>query len=104
MNEALVAGLVAVAIGLVEIVKASVKKFGKTESVLTEEERTWMRDLHDWHDKEDADGVKVWYIRQSLADAITTFATAVDSQTRALTAILTKLEVVDQKVDSLKDD
>jgi hypothetical protein len=27
-------------------------------------------DLHDWHDKRDADGVPLWYVRRSLEDAI----------------------------------
>ena len=107
MNEALVAGLVAVAIGLVEIVKASFKKFGKNGkngSVLTEEERTWVRELHEWHAKEDSDGVKIWYIRQSLANAIAAVATSVNAQTRALEAIFTKLEAIDDKVDAMKPD
>lgn len=102
MNEVLVAGLVAVTIGLVEIVKVIVKKFSNDKSVLTEQERAWLRDLHDWHDKEDADGVKIWYIRQSLADAITTFAASVDAQTRALEAISDKLGVIDNKIENLK--
>lgn len=29
-------------------------------------------DLHDWHAKEDEDGVKVWYVRKELVDIIRT--------------------------------
>ena len=98
----LIAGLVAVAVGLVELVKLIAKKFGDNKSVLLEEERTWLRELHEWHNKEDADGVKIWYIRQSLADAITTFAASVEAQTKALEAIINKLGVIDDKLDVLK--
>ena len=104
MDEMLVAGLVAVAIGLVEIIKGIVKKFGADKSSLIEEERIWLRELHEWHNKEDADGVKVWYIRQSLADAFASFAVSVDAQTRALEAISNKLTSLEDKIGELKDD
>ena len=104
LDAALVAGLVAIAIGLVEVTKAAIKKFGKHESVLTEDERIWLRELHEWHNKEDTDGVKVWYIRQSLADALSTFATSVEAQTRALEAITQKLGRIDDKIDDIKSD
>jgi len=29
-----------------------------------------INDLHDWHDKEDDDGVKVWYVRHSFEEAV----------------------------------
>lgn len=99
MNEVLIAGLVAVAVGLVKVIEAGVKRFGEDKSVLTETERGQLKDLHEWHNKEDADGVKIWYIRQSLADAITTFAASVDAQTKALQAISEKLSVIDDKLD-----
>ena len=103
MNEILIAGLVAVAIGLVEVVKAAMKKFSNgNKSVLTYDERSMLKDLHDWHNKEDADGVKVWYIRQSLADAITAFANSVEAQTRCLEAISDKLSKIEQKIDVLE--
>jgi hypothetical protein len=103
MNEILIAGLVAVAIGLVETVKAAMKKFGSNnKSILTYDERSMLKDLHEWHNKEDADGVKVWYIRQSLADAITVFSNNVEAQTRCLEAISSKLSKVEHKIDALE--
>ena len=104
MNEALIVGLVTIAIGLIEVIKGIIKKFGESKSVLTETERAQLKDLWDWHSKEDSDGVKVWYIRQSLADAITAFASSVEAQTRALEAISNKLNSIDGKLDDIKDD
>ena len=33
---------------------------------LTSEERQWLKDLHEWHDKTDNDGRRLWYIPQEL--------------------------------------
>lgn len=104
MDGMLVAGLVALAIGLMEIIKGIIKKFGTDKSSLIEEERIWLRELHEWHNKEDSDGVKVWYIRQSLADAFASFAKSVDAQTRALEAISNKLTSLEVKIGELKED
>ena len=104
MSEILLAGFVAVAIGMMEVIKAMVKKFGADKSVLTDDERAMLKDLHEWHAKEDTDGVKVWYIRKSLAEAITTFSASVEAQTRALEAILDKLVAMDNKIDKLENE
>ena len=34
-------------------------------------------DLHRWHNKDDADGVKVWYIRKSFSDSVEKLASAI---------------------------
>lgn len=36
-----------------------------------------VKELHDWHDRRDADGVPVWYVRKSLEDIIKQNADAV---------------------------
>jgi hypothetical protein len=38
-----------------------------------------IEDLHEWHDKSDQDGVKIWYIRRSLEDALNKNAAAVEA-------------------------
>jgi hypothetical protein len=53
----------------------------------TVEDRRLLRDLHDWHDKEDAEGVKVWYVRRSLEEAITKLSENIEKQTEILTEI-----------------
>lgn len=37
--------------------------------------------LYTWHDKEDADGVKIWYVRQSLESAIEKLTETLENQT-----------------------
>jgi len=43
-------------------------------------------DLYNWHDKEDEDGVKVWYVRRSLEEAIKQLADNIAAQTDLLDA------------------
>jgi hypothetical protein len=40
--------------------------------------------MFDWHDKSDEDGVKIWYVRRSLEEAINILAKNSDMQTRLL--------------------
>jgi hypothetical protein len=54
-------------------------------------------ELHRWHDKEDDDGVKVWYVRQSLENAINKLAEAADAQTRLLEEVLRNQDELKKK-------
>ena len=49
-------------------------------------------DLHKWHDKEDADGVKVWYVRASLERSIEELNETIERQTRVLEKLLDRLD------------
>lgn len=46
-----------------------------------------VNDLWVWHNKEDDDGVKVWYVRRSLENAIEKLAEAIDTQSNVLVEI-----------------
>jgi len=59
------------------------------------------KDLHDWHSKEDADGVKVWYIRASLTTALTDLNTILVEQGKAMTSMGSVLERVVAKLDDM---
>ena len=39
------------------------------------------RDLHEWHKQKDSDGVFIWYVRQSLEDAIVKLSENISLQT-----------------------
>ncbi len=41
-------------------------------------------DLHEWHNVNDSDGVKVWYVRHSLQEAIEKMIESAEAQTRVL--------------------
>ena len=40
------------------------------------------QDMYDWHNKSDADGVKIWYVRQSLENALRDNAKATEAIAR----------------------
>ena len=41
-------------------------------------------DLHDWHNVNDQDGVKIWYVRPSLAEAVVSLSDNIAQQTKIL--------------------
>ena len=43
-----------------------------------------IHDLHDWHNKEDDEGVKVWYVRKSLETAIEKLSDNIEKLTRVV--------------------
>lgn len=54
-----------------------------------------VQDLWTWHNKEDDEGVKIWYVRKSLEEAITKLAENTAKQTEILQEI--HREQVDQR-------
>jgi len=49
--------------------------------------KTQVHDLHEWHDAKDNDQVFVWYVRQSLADAVVDLNKNVEQLARILESI-----------------
>jgi len=45
-------------------------------------------ELHAWHDVNDRDGVKIWYVRPSLAEAIRDLSLNISTQTDVLKEML----------------
>lgn len=46
------------------------------------------RDLYKWHDITDDEGVKIWYVRRSLEDAIKNLAENISKQTEIFQALI----------------
>ena len=38
----------------------------------------WSKELHTWHNIHDEDGVKIWYVRRSLEDAVERLTTTIE--------------------------
>jgi hypothetical protein len=49
-------------------------------------------DLHDWHDKRDADGVPLWYVKRSLEDVIKDLGAKIELQIGVQTRILQHMQ------------
>jgi len=57
--------------------------------------KTEIHDLHDWHNKEDEDGRKIWYVKQSLEEGISDLNTNVKENTlvlKGLTAVIKNID------------
>jgi hypothetical protein len=55
-------------------------------------------ELHRWHDIVDSDGVKVWYVRKSLEEAIIKLADNISVQTEILRSVVTLVKRTDEDV------
>lgn len=55
-----------------------------------------VHELHTWHNKEDDDGVKVWYVRSSLERSIDRLADNVEAQTKVLESIDRRVEAIER--------
>jgi hypothetical protein len=112
MNEALIAGLVGLAVAAIEVAKLAISKIknGKDHNglneigVLTQRQHQWLKDLHEWHNREDSEGVKIWYVRPGLERAITSLSACIERQTVAIEKILGEIHDTRRDVDKISDD
>lgn len=69
----------------VERISADIKSLNIKVDRVEEELETLSKqseEMYNWHDKSDADGVKVWYVRQSLENALRDNAKATEAIAR----------------------
>lgn len=79
------AAVVAVTMALTKVIEILIVKNAPKKSVLTNEERDWMKGLHELHEKCDTDGTPLVYVPRSWAEI-----------QREMQHIMTKI-VTDQK-------
>ncbi len=53
-------------------------------------------DLHEWHNKTDADGVPLWYVRRSLEESIRALGEKIYLQIEVQTEILRHMEKMEE--------
>lgn len=56
-------------------------------------------DLHQWHSLTDEEGVKVWYVRRSLEDAIRELSSNIRAQTEVLQNLVLESRETRKKVE-----
>ena len=59
--------VIAVTMGLIKVIEMLIQKTSKN-SVLTIEERAWLKELHDVNEKCDSDGTPLVYVPRSWAE------------------------------------
>jgi hypothetical protein len=60
-------------------------------------------ELHQWHSVTDGNGVKVWYVRRSLEEAIRELATNIRTQTDILKELMRETKGTRREVERLHD-
>lgn len=103
-------GLLGGGVAAAYIVERILRK-GDTAADDLAEVKSQVKDLHDWHAKEDEDGVKVWYVRKSLVDAIENLGNAVvafekaqSRQTETLASIAKLVDRMDRHLVQVRED
>lgn len=61
-------------------------------------------ELHQWHAVTDEDGVKVWYVRRSLEQAIDKLTLTLDAQTQLLRELTTNMQETRRDVEETRRD
>jgi ubiquinone biosynthesis protein UbiJ len=98
----------------VEKISADIKSLNTKVDRVEEELETLSKqseEMYNWHDKSDADGVKVWYVRQSLENALRDNAKATEAiarnielQTRLLEEMITNQRTMSKEQAELAKD
>ncbi len=58
-----------------------------------------IKDLHDWHNVSDAEGVKTWYVRRSMTDATAKLATDMSEVKELLRQLLEEQKRMNRSID-----
>jgi len=58
-------------------------------------------DLWNWHAREDDEGVKVWYVRRSLEDAIKELSLSIRTQTEVMSQLACKVGSMQYEIEHL---
>jgi predicted metal-dependent hydrolase len=61
-------------------------------------------DLWNWHAREDDEGVKVWYVRRSLEDAIKELSLSIRTQTEVMAQLVGKVGTMQYEIEHLHHD
>ena len=62
-----------------------------------------VEELYNWHNITDSDGVRIWYIRRSLSEAIQKLTDTISLQTQILNSLTERMREVERNNDSLKE-
>jgi len=70
--------------------------------VNTEKTRNCVEELYKWHNREDDDGVKIWYVRRSLEENMRKLPMSLDKQREVMEALLHMFDKIQTDIESLK--
>jgi hypothetical protein len=73
------------------------------EHKLIRQRHEWSRDLHNWHNVSDEEGVKIWYVRKSLEDVVDRLATTIEKLSEVQRAEFDVLKEMARDMRDLRD-
>lgn len=62
-----------------------------------------VQDLYDWHNINDDDGVKRWYVKQSLEDSVRSVADAITAQNKILLQLTATNDALLKVIEKITD-
>ena len=65
--------------------------------------RDKVEDLHKWHDREDDEGVKIWYVRKSLEASIKKLPITLAEQRELMSSLVSLFEKLHADIDAFKE-
>ena len=96
------AGILTILI-LREVFEYLKKRDRKNEDVTILDIRKKVDELHSWHNQRDADGIPVWYVKQSMHANIDKLTDVMALQTQTLAQIVVLLQRIDARIDKLEE-
>ena len=92
--------VIAITMGLIKVIEMLISKTASKSSVLTSEERGWLKGLHEVHEKCDADGTPLVYVPRSWAEIQRNMQHVMTKIVNDQRRIADILERIDKKLDS----
>ena len=85
---------------ILEEIKKVATEFGKIK-LQVYEIRDINREMYKWHDKEDSNGTKIWYLNSSMSKAVEDMATIMSQQTKLLNLLADRLGQHEANINTL---
>lgn len=92
--------VIAITLGLIKVIEMLISKTASKNSVLTNEERSWLKGLHEVHEKCDPDGTPLVYVPRSWAEIQRNMQHVMTKIVNDQRRIADILERIDKKLDS----
>ena len=92
--------VIAITMGLINVIEMLISKTASKSSVLTSEERGWLQGLHEVHEKCDSDGTPLVYVPRSWAEIQRNMQHVMTKIVNDQRRIADILERIDKKLDN----
>ena len=96
LNLEMLAVIVLIAALIIDRILGMLKTRGIDLQIITRQ----IDDLHNWHNQHDDEGVKIWYVRRSLEEAVHKLAQNIELEAKLLDRIDGRLARIEAKLNT----